>query len=292
MSCWSGARWYEHPATPWHDRKRPSRLMIPLVIVAGPRALPTAAVASRYYAAAGIAATVVRPANCLAHDGSFYVGTTFIDDEALAGVEMVSTFLKSRRADLAAFNRSPGWFLQQFIKLAAVSALGTPFVFIADGDTVFSTALLNDVLRSPTILTTGETYENYDRLVRELGLVPTSRSCVANGNIFSQAEPLQVLATPAGFETMLSNHVLPSRGTLDFSEYQVTGSILEPRIGSRPIRMFRRFDLLVADLDHIPERRVAQALRRYDVIAIEANHHRSTAKRLAAHLFYAVRRSW
>ncbi len=266
--------------------------MLPLVICCGPRALPTAALASAYYAADGVTSIVVRPRDYRSHDDRFAAGTRFIDDEALAGVEEVRRFLVNSADALARFNRAPGWFLQQFIKLAAVCTLDAPFTFIADGDTIFSHDLLRTVLRKPTVLTTGETYGNYDRLLVAMGLAPPPLSCVANGNVFAPGPVLQELAKPAGFEAVLRDHVLPSGGALDFSEYQITGSLLEPRIGSRRIRMFRRFDLLIRDIEDIPQTRVERALRRYDAVAIEANHHRSAAKRAAAHLFYGAGRSW
>jgi len=134
--------------------------MLPLVICAGPRALPTTVVASHYYAADGIRPIVVRPASCKDHDADLAVGTRCIDDEALAGVEEVSAYLRAHRNRLASFNRAPGWFLQQFIKLSAVATLDTYYVFIADGDTIFSHRLLRDVLTQPSVLTTGERYEN------------------------------------------------------------------------------------------------------------------------------------
>ncbi|KQM63546.1 MULTISPECIES: DUF6492 family protein [unclassified Sphingomonas] len=266
--------------------------MLPLVICAGPRALPTAAVASRYYAADGIPAIVIRPAAYADHDARFEPGTHCIDDEALAGVESVSAYLRGQRERLASFDRAPGWFLQQFIKLAAVAMLDTDYVFIADGDTVFSRRLLRDMLTQPAIMTTGEQYANYDRLLAALGLAPPERSCVANGNIFPRDPLLRRLATPEGFMSILEDHIFPSRGALDFSEYQLTGSLLQSHLAMRRIKMFRRFDLLIDNLDDIPAAFVERALRRYDAIAIEANHHRSLARQVAARIFYGIGRSW
>lgn len=266
--------------------------MIPLLVFAGPRALPTAATASAYYAECGIAVTIVRSRTCAVDDRRFPQNTHFVDDETFPGVGEIKDFLTANRDTLARFGRAPGWFLQQFIKLAAVAAWTDDLVFVADGDTIFSHALLDRVLREPVILMTGETFANYDRLLREWGLNPPSLSCVANGNVFSKAPLLQELATPAGFRAMLENHVLPSQGALDFSEYQIAGSLLEPELGSMRIRMFRRFDLLIDDIAEVPLTSVKRALRRYDAVAIEANHHRSIAKRVAARAFYAIGQSW
>lgn len=266
--------------------------MTPLLVFAGPRALPTAATASAYYTEGGIAATIVRPQKCAVDDHRFPHDTDFIDDEAFPGVGEIKDFLLENSDNLAQFNRTPGWFLQQFIKLAAVAAWDDDLVFVADGDTIFSHALLDRVLREPVILATGETFANYDRLLRRWGLNPPLLSCVANGNVFPKAPILQELATPGGFRAMLEDHVLPSKGDLDFSEYQVAGSLLEPKFGSLRIRMFRRFDLLIDDITEVPLTSVKSALRRYDAVAIEANHHRSMAKRVAARAFYAIGRSW
>jgi len=266
--------------------------MFPLVICAGPRALPTAAVASCYYAANGIRPIVVRPAACADHDAHFADSTRWIDDEALPGVEAVGAYLRAHREQLASFDRAPGWFLQQFIKLAAIAMLDTDYVFIADGDTIFSHRLLRDVLTQPVILTTGEQYENYDRLLVALGLTPPEHSCVANGNVFPRDPLLQRLATPEGFISILEKHVFPSGGKLDFSEYQITGSLLQTRLAMRRIRMFRRFDLLIDSLEHVSDTLVERALCRYDAVAIEANHRRSPARRIAAQIFYFIGRSW
>lgn len=266
--------------------------MLPFVICAGPRALPTAAVASHYYAANGIQSIVVRPAACADHDAHLEPSTRCISDEALPGVETVGAYLRAHRDRLASFDRTPGWFLQQFIKLAAVAMLDTDYVFIADGDTIFSHRLLRDVLARPAILTTGEKYENYDRLLVALGLTPPQQSCVANGNFFPRELMLQRLATPEGFVSILEEHIFPSGGELDFSEYQITGSLLQSRLAMRRIKMFRRFDLLIDGLEHVPTAFVERALRRYDAVAIEANHRRSPARQIAARLFYSLGRSW
>lgn len=266
--------------------------MLPLVICAGPRALPTAAVAAGYYAADGIHSIVVRPAACADHDAHFKPGTRCIDDEALPGVEAVGAYLGAHRERLASFSRAPGWFLQQFIKLAAVAMLDTDYVFIADGDTIFSNRLLREVLTRPAILTTGEQYENYDRLLIALGIAPPEHSCVANGNVFPRDPLLQRLATPDGFMSILEEYVFPSRGALDFSEYQIAGGLLQSSLAMRRIKMFRRFDLLISSLEQVPAAYVERALRRYDAVAIEANHRRSPARQIAARLFYSIGRSW
>lgn len=265
--------------------------MMPLVISSGPRSLMTAAAASTYYADGGIASIVVRPRGCASGDHRFATGSHFLDDEALAGFEEVKSFLEERRAIMMGFNRAPGWFLQQFIKLAAVKAIGAKHVFIADGDTIFSRVLLDTVLRDPKILTTGEKFANYDRLLTVLGLSPLAASCVANGNVFSPEPLVLELATAAGFCAIMEDHVLASGGALDFSEYQITGSLLGSKLGIRRIRMFRRFDLLAGDAG-VPQAMIERALRRYDAVAIEANHHRSLLKHIAARLLYMAGRSW
>jgi hypothetical protein len=173
-----------------------------------------------------------------------------------------------------------------------VATLDTYYVFIADGDTIFSHRLLRDVLTQPSVLTTGERYENYDRLLIALGLTPPELSCVANGNVFPNDPLLRRLATPEGFVSILEDHIFPSNGMLDFSEYQITGSLLQSRLAMRRIKMFRRFDLLINSLDDIPAAFVDRALRRYDAVAVEANHRRSSTRRIAARIFYGIGRSW
>lgn len=266
--------------------------MIPFLICAGPKALPTSALAQAYYRAAAIQPLIVRPAACADRDDLFAPGTRFLDDEELPGVVEVRAFLQAHADTMAQFHRAPGWFLQQFIKLAAVRAMDAEYVFLSDGDTIFSLPLLQDLLRTPQVIATGEKHENYDRLLRALGLTPPSRSCVANGNVFPRHPRLRELATAEGFRAVMKEHVLPSRGELDFSEYQLVGSLLEPQLGLRPIRLFRRFDLLTGAPETVPHAHIRQALTRYDALAIETEHHSSLLKRVAARLFYAAGRSW
>jgi hypothetical protein len=214
-----------------------------------------------------------------------------MDDESLAGYEEVRTFLNARAVELAQFGRRPAWYLQQYIKLAAISALGDSLGFIADGDTIFSRTLLKAVLTAPTVLTTGEKYPNYDRLLVEMGVPPPSRSCVANGNFMRRNRLLGELATPAGFRKMLEEQVIASGGALDLSEYQLAGGLLEPALGSRPVRLFRRFDL-VRDESGMSAELLEAALERYDAVAFECGHRRSVPRRIAAKILYAMGRSW
>lgn len=266
--------------------------MPPFLIFAGPSALPTVSISVPYYLARGFKPNIVRPRSCAEHDWRFGSQTDVIDDEALIGTAEVLAFLRSHGEELGRFGRSPGWFYQQFVKLAATAAQSDNLTFIADGDTIFSARLLDEIFCNPIVLSTGENYANYDRLVKALGLSPTPFSCVANGNFFARHPVMSELATAEGFIAVLKEHILPSNGVLDFSEYQIAGSVLEPRLGSRPVRIFRRFDLLIGMSDDKTAQKAARALQRYDAIAIERHHHSSFAKRLAAHTFYWAGRSW
>jgi hypothetical protein len=221
----------------------------------------------------------------------FAPGTQFIDDESLRGYEEVRTFLWRHSEALAQFSRRPAWYLQQYIKLATRLTLEDFLIFIADGDTIFSRTLLKTVLTIPTMLTTGENHPNYDRLLLAMGVVPPSRSCVANGNFFRRDPLICELATPAGFLSMIEEKVIASRGALDLSEYQLAGGLLEPTLGSRRIRMFRRFDL-VRSHTSIPKQFLTASLERFDAVAFEFGHHDSVRKRLAAKILYALGYSW
>lgn len=265
----------------------------PIIISSGPSSIRIAHLAAHYYssmAGASHKVVLVRPSRCAGEGHVLPGGATSIDDEALPGFFEVRSFLRSVEDDLRAIGRSSGWYLQQYIKLAAVEHVGAEISFVTDGDTLFSRRLLEDILANPVVLQTGERYPGYDRLGVRLGIRPARRSCVANGGFFVPGR-LSV-ASPQSFIDTIANLVLPSGGAMDFSEYQLMGSILAPEIGTRALRMFRRYDLLLSRGDPFRLCDLERALRRYDAVAIEVHHERSPARRIAARLFYHFGYSW
>lgn len=266
--------------------------MIPLVICAGPGAIRTAALASHYYGGHDIEALVIRPAKCTSLDSLFSCSTHFIDDESICGFDEVARYCRSRQGQFEDFNRSGGWFVQQYIKLAYRKSVGDDVIFIGDGDTIFSHELLDSILAAPNILTTNERHAPYDRLLEELRLVVPPKSCVANGNFFIRSPVFDNYGSPEGFIDLMESKILPSSGSVDLSEYQIAGSLLQGSLPSRQIRMFRRFDLLASDPEGVSGRTIENALHRYDAIAFEFNHRNNFVRRSLARLRFAVGSSW
>ncbi|MBY0300237.1 hypothetical protein [Sphingomonas ginsenosidimutans] len=267
---------------------------LPIIISSGPASLPVAIAAADYYAAhldQGTRLILMRPRRCRG-DHAAPAGLTIVDDEDVPDYAGVRAGLDAMGDRLGRFGRSPIWYLQQYLKLAGARHLAPDGAIVTDGDTIFSAALLRALRIEPKILTTNETFENYNHLARALGIVPLQRSCVANGNVFYPAMMPAAIMDGDGFLDIIERLVLGSEGARDFSEYQLMGSLVAPGTGTLPVRMFRRFDLLDAS-GTVPSASVIErALRRYDAIAIEHGHRRSASRTWAAHLLYAIRYSW
>jgi hypothetical protein len=263
---------------------------IPILLFCGPAAVPTSQAATRYYAGCVEAPIiVVRPRRLAEHDGGFPASVTFVDDEAIPGFEQVSNALRALSGQLV---RSVNWYLQQYIKLAALRVVGADLVFIHDGDTVFSRRLLEEILRKPVVLCTRENVETYNALLMKAGVTPLAQSCIANGGFFSASRAPADWLSPEGFLDLVERYVIPSRSLEEISEYQMMGSILAEDLGARRISIFRRYDLLLPRTKARAEASMERALRRYDAIAIETHHHNSLLKRVAARAFYLVGASW
>lgn len=266
---------------------------LPIIISSGPRSLPVASLAAQYYQSSSSGAldlVLLRPRACADFELPLTIRT--VDDEAVPGFAHVRERLTALSPKIRAYGRSPGWYLQQYLKLAGIRHIAPQGAILTDGDTIFSIELLKDLVERPTVLTTKEKFGNYNNFVEAIGIAPHHESCVANGNVFYPALLPPAVTEPAGFLELVEQHVVASDGASDFSEYQLMGSILAPRLTTRRIRMFRRFDLLGRAEATPSIGKVTEALRRYDAIAIEYEHHRSVSRRVLASVLFRFGYSW
>lgn len=263
-------------------------------IFCGPTSGPTAHLSLDLHGpdVCGDALELVTPARC---EAALRLGRAELSiriDEEIPGYAEVSRFLATHQDVLRRRGRSTVWYLQQYLKLAYVWDKSS-WVFIQDGDTLFSPSLLGEMRLSPFLLTTREDITAYSATAASVGLPVYPRSFIANGGVFSP-QVLRGLAPRAAdwFIDVMQRAVLPAAGA-DFSEYQIMGALLARDLPIRPLRLFRRFDLLAGSGGGPSTlERARRALARYDAVAFEAAHQSSVIKRLAGQLAYRVGYTW
>jgi hypothetical protein len=264
----------------------------------GPRTADIAQTADRLYRAAGLPLELVfiTPSRDIVSLSGTADRTSVqvVADEDVPGYQLVSRWLADHAAQFAALGRSSRWYLQQYLKLAYAWSRASP-TFIHDGDTIFAPRLLLRLCNSKFVLTTKEDASLYNLGCQRLGIeVATKRSLIANGGLFD-GELLRPLGSPEDwFIRSIQETVLHGPGS-DFSEYQIVGNLLLAHHPNqlRPMKFFRRFDLLTPSGSGLPsDRRLQQALKRYDAIAFERGHQQSLRHRLAGRLVYWAARSW
>jgi len=265
-------------------------------IVCGPDAGPTTRLALSIYRDAGIdiPMAVLTPERC-AHDSSWndFPAVRLLLDEEVRDRERIVSFLETHRTKNALRGRSTNWYLQQYLKLSHVWNSASP-IFVHDGDTIFSPALLQQQMVSPFLMTTKEKTLAYNAASLAAGIPIYGKSFVANGGIF-YPEYLQMLsANPADwFIEVMERGVIRSGSIGDFSEYHIMGSLLKKNFPIRQIAIFRRFDLLVPSPQNLDaKRRCLLALKRYNAIAFETAHRSTPVKRLLGRLAYLAKYSW
>lgn len=213
-------------------------------------------------------------------------------DESVPGHADIAAWLEAERARVMRHGRSTGWYLQQYLKLAVAWHAPEP-VFVHDGDTVFAPALLLALAGAPALLTTREDPTSYNRAAAHLGLPGHTRSFVANGGLFDGETLRSLDAEPAAWFTgAMERAVLAPDDGADFSEYQLMGGLLAARWPLRPLRLFRRFDLIASAETGGGRERAERALRRYDAIAFETAHRATWSKRVLGRVAFAARVSW
>ena len=267
-----------------------------IAVFSGARSLDIARFALRCY---GVWLPVRRlvliaPRHCLGElRREEFRGVTMVADEEIPGHSEVRRFLDENEAAWNRHDRSGNWYLQQFLKLGYLATTPSRAVFVADGDTVFSRDFLSAMIRNPFRVTVKKIEPVYDNLLKHLRLAIPPCSCVANGGLFARALLPRPDALPDWFLMVMRDHVLPGLPDVDFSEYQIMAACWGDRIPTRPIQLFRRFDLLVSEkTENRLETAIASALQHYDAVAIERGHANSLIRRMAARMLYATRYSW
>jgi hypothetical protein len=220
------------------------------------------------------------------------------NDESIPGYEEIVKFLNSKRGEiLEKKRRTVGWYLQQYLKVAAAFHSSEP-IFISDGDTIFSGNLLADISRSPKLLTTKENPDTYNNGCRVLGYSTFPVSFVANGGLFCPRElRLRIPCCTKWFQNSLETILDDNNRASDFSEYQIMGNILSSKLNSRRLRIFRRFDMLskLEDLDSVSDvylSKLERIFNRYDALAWEFGHKSYPIKRVVARLAFLCNYSW
>ena len=239
---------------------------------------------------------VVSPCNIDFVNQGTPANTLLIRDDSITGFSEVSYWLEAHSDRFAAKGRSVGWYRQQYLKLA-YSWKQDNSCFIHDGDTIFSPDLIRRLCKYRMLLATHEDPRLYDLGCTELGInVNNCPSFVANGGLFSGQLLRSLSGDPAEWFITSMELILKHPGNADFSEYQIMGNLFNisnPIIQIHNMRLFRRMDLLADSIQELPPQRlIIDALDRYDAIAFERNHSRSTARRYLAYLMYRIGWSW
>lgn len=268
-----------------------------MAIFSGPGTEDIVSTALDLYYRAGLPLTIVVVSPCINYDKVSAVPVAeFKTDKSIIGFAEVTRWLDKHADRLIAKGRSVGWYRQQYLKLGYAWQLpGT--CFIHDGDTIFSPGVIHSLCTSSMLLATLEDNRDYDLGCHQLGIQPNgSCSFVANGGLFNGKLLRNLSKNPAEWFIQSMEEILKEFGSGDFSEYQIMGNLMNsqnPNIKIHSMRFFRRMDLL-ATSPHIlpPTQLINQALARYDAIAFERNHHRSTLRRLLGQLMYLAGRSW
>lgn len=189
------------------------------------------------------------------------------------------------------------WFYQQFLKYQCVLDCDTEKVLILDADTV----LLFNPFDSPnTFYYTREQNLPYYAMVEQLfGYRPVLEySCIANFMVFcpsalsslvEEIEYRHKKTWPYAIISILNSNPLD----FNFSEYETYSNWLatnSPPVTLRPLRIFRRGDLLLKSSNYLDVVKYL-ALKRYHCVAFEHTHSCSASKKIAARLisFFGLR---
>lgn len=213
-------------------------------------------------------------------------------DSELDPLGLVRHGLMKREHLLRPFRRLPGWYYQQFLKMAAAASFGR-LVVVVDGDTVLNVADLMLREQDRRIPYTRERAHGYRRFLDAYVRGPANeRSFIANYGFIDGKVLLESMGQPRAVFLEWVDCVIEANGTLDISEYQLFGRLMA-RVGWRmsPVRLFRRADLLTKpgrDVDAV----IAGLIPRYEAIAFEPQHHSSSFYRSAARLYAWANLSW
>ena len=218
-----------------------------------------------------------------------------IFDENVVGYEEVLNYLNSVKTQIHSKKRSVGWYLQQYLKLA-VCYYNFPEqpIIVHDGDTVFSEKIMNLMLSSSTLLCTREkNFQIYNNYLRAIGLKVPNYSYVANANIFYSPKIGTLLSSQELYSWFIDTFqkLVLLNDDFDFSEYQLTATLLHNDLNSKQINFFRRFDLIEDSFEEI-DVAVEHGLNKYNALAFEFGHDTTKTKKIIAKIAYMLGYAW
>ncbi|MDH6504720.1 hypothetical protein [Polynucleobacter sphagniphilus] len=208
-----------------------------------------------------------------------------ICDETLYGFGKVRKFLEENLTEIKRKNRSIGWYLQQYLKLAHCYTSEKDLLII-DGDTIFSSTFLEKYLKNPYLMRTNEKIAEYSVSSIFQKVSDSRYSYIANAGYFSPNILKKYIDNIDDWFINTVSKVI--KNDSDFSEYQIMASLLKNEkkiIHEKNIKIFRRFELI----DNVSW---DNALIRYDAITIEQNHKVNMLNKLIAKYMYKVGYSW
>ena len=267
-----------------------------IIIVSSDKDLTTTRKAIKYYSEFILHKdmVIIAPLQSVFFSDDFiseYPQITLVGDEDIKDYHVVKEFLTYHSSNIPHTGRSVGWYLQQFIKLSYLHQ-SPENVFLSDGDTIFSRALIGKIIKDPFLITTREDIGRYMALGLSLGMPMKKTSYISNGGFFDTRLIRQYIESPVSFFKRSFDLIFHNK-EFDFSEYQILGSINAIKYRSNPIRIFRRWDLLLTKEDWEKSiTPIESALDKYDAISWETEHTKGCLKRIAAKFLYFTNFTW
>jgi hypothetical protein len=193
-------------------------------------------------------------------------------------------FLKREDYPIIEQTSRPNWYYQQFLKYSIVLNLDYDFVHIVDGDSFVK----KEILFSDKIYYSNKTIEdNYDKFIVNLNRKESfsKRNYITNQMCFNRNYLISLIYelnfTEENWINRFSDSLISYKNNW-FSEYQLYANYLlqNHNFKEKPIKVFRRFDLINDDYD--------KGFSKYDVLASEPQHKTGILRRVRALLYYTL----
>lgn len=216
-----------------------------------------------------------------------------VSDESFKGYLGVRSVVNEFVSKANPYKRSTGWYMQQYLKIAAVTG-AEGLVVIVDGDTVLRQSTIESMIFNKLVAVTKESVSIYNAGLGLIGVHPlgsTYPSFVANFGLIDSDVLRTKCAEPSEF---FGNwlELIKNNKNGDISEYQLFGTLMRNNgWGARRINIFRRADLLSISSSSTSEV-CRNLLKRYDAVAFEHHHSKGVFKKIAARAAAAIGYSW
>lgn len=192
------------------------------------------------------------------------------------------------------FINTVGWYYQQYLKLKSVE-LSSGIIVIIDGDSFLDPKYLDHCIKNKIISTSNEDVSKYNSLLDSNGFTINKKniSYITNfGIISSELFRKKILSVDQYFQQLI-NYAANSKRSVDISEYQIFGNMMvEDGWKMRPLKFFRRGDLLLINLFGESFTISMSLLCGYKTIAFEHAHRRGLLKILLAQIIFLFNYSW